>query len=188
MKVILLSLIIGFSLCFSTTSHAALLTLQADRSHYQLGDQVQVSLWLSELPDVVGGFWARLHYQPTALSWQSAQFADGFAGDSLQYLKADPAAGVITLEEYAFWDADVSKLSARQGQRFTLASFSFVATQAGQFSLTLATDFLGAETFSGSVLSLHSQPLQLTIQQVAMPASWTLWLLAGLLFGRRFIR
>lgn len=188
MRVVLLFLVTGFMFCVSTGSNAALMTLQSDRSHYQLGDKVQVHLWLSGQPDIVGAFWARLQYQQSAFSWQSAQFADGFAGESLQYLQADPASGVITLEEYAFWDADVTKLSALQKEPFALASFSFIATQAGQYAFTLAADFLGAETFSGSALSLQSQPLQLNVQQVAAPASWTLLLLAGLLFGRRFTR
>lgn len=166
--------------CFSAVSQAALLTLQADRTQYQVGETVQLNLWLSEFPGSVGSYWAKLHYEPAAFVFADGQFGDSFAGASLQYLQS--AADMLTLEEYAFWDADVAQLSALQGSGFALARISFVAKTAGDWSFNFADDFIGAELFSGATLPVQAKGLTLQVQAVSAPAGWSLLLLAGLAF------
>jgi hypothetical protein len=76
------------------------------------------------------------------------------------------------------------QLAALQGQRFAVASISFVASQAGDFSFTLATDFLGAETFNGQALQIQPQAQKVHVASVNAPASWLLLLSVFALYRR----
>lgn len=184
MKVVFLWLV----LCFSMFSQAAVISLQTDRQHYQVGETVQLSVWLSDFSDTVGGYWTKLHWNTSAFALANSQFGAGFAGASLQYQQADLLQGWLTLEEYAFWDADTVQLAALQGQRFAVASISFVAGQAGDFSFALATDFLGAETFNGQALQLQPQAQQVHVATVSAPASWLLLISVFAWYRRRLRR
>jgi len=174
--------------CFSAASQAALLTLQADRTQYQVGETVQLNLWLSDFTGTVGSYWAKLHYEPAAFAFADGQFSDGFAGASLQYLQAVPASGQLIIEEYAFWDADELQLSLLQQRRFALARFNFLASASGSWTFSFADDFVGAEYFNGSPLALQKQVFQLQVRSVAEPGAWLFFLALAVLGYRRHRR
>lgn len=184
------TLLLTICLLFSGLSQAALIQLQPDRTDYQVGDTIQLSMIISGLSETVAGFWTEVFYQPSAFLLQSWQFGngldDGFG--SLQFAKHDAVLGSIALDDVAFPDADESILSAQQGTGFVLAQLNFMALEAGDFLLSFNPGWFEVESFAGDFIAADFADLNLRIQpsQVPAPATAMLLLLGlGLLYRRR---
>ncbi|MEE2024930.1 MULTISPECIES: PEP-CTERM sorting domain-containing protein [Alkalimonas] len=184
------ALFLTFCLVMSGLSHAALIQLQPDQNEYRVGDSIQLSMTISGLSETLGAFWSEVFYQPSAFLLQSWQFGngldDGFG--SLQFADHDAVVGSITLDDYAFWDADESILAAQQGTGFVLAQLNFIALEAGDFLLSFNPGWFGVENFAGTFIDASFADLSLRIQPTQVPVPATAFLLLaglGLLYRRR---
>lgn len=180
-----------FTLCllFSGLSQAALIQLQPDRTDYQVGDSIQLSMVISGLSETVASFMTEVFYQPSAFLLQSWQFGsgldDGFG--SVQFAEHNAVIGSIWLDEFTF-AADESVLADQQGSGFLLASLTFVALQAGDFLFSFDPVLFGVESFAGTFIDASFADLSLRIQPTQVPVPATAFLLLaglGLLYRRR---
>ena len=185
------TVLFAFCLLLSGWSQAALIQLEPNQTNYQVGDTIQLNMTISGLTETVGAFFTEIVYQPSAMTLQSWQFGsgldDGFG--SLPFADHDAVTGSISLDEYAFFDADESILAQQQGNGFILASLSFVALQAGDFWLNFNPNWFGVESFDGAFIDASFADVNLSISnpaQVPAPATMMLLLLGlGLLLRRR---
>lgn len=180
-----------FTLCllFSGLSHAALIQLQPDRTDYQVGDSIQLSMVISGLSETVASFMTEVFYQPSAFLLQSWQFGSGLDDGlgSMQFAEHNAVIGSITLDEYTF-AADESVLADQQGSGFLLASLTFVALQTGDFLFSFDPVSFGVENFAGTFIDASFADLSLRIQPTQVPVPATAFLLLaglGLLYRRR---
>lgn len=184
MKAMLLTIV----LFFSSFSHAALVQLHSERSVYQLGETITVTLKISDFSETLGGFTAEMLYPKTLLTLLGWQFGTGFddgLGD-YPFDDHDADAGVIFLSNYADIWADESVLASKQGNSFVLATFSLLASSVGELWLGLTPAELSVLSFDNQFIDVTGSGLALTINPTQVPAPAALLLiLSGLLLMRR---
>lgn len=184
------SMLFALCLLFSGVSHAALIQLHADRSDYQIGETITVTLFISDLTETIGGFWADVLYPSSVVSLLNWQFGSGFDDGfgSYPYDDHNAVAGSIYLNDYADLFADEAILAAQQGSSFVLATFSFLATQAGNVLLSFNPMDFGAVNFANDFINVSATDLNLTVSAAQVPAPATVVLMLaglGLLYRRR---
>ncbi|MDP5141169.1 PEP-CTERM sorting domain-containing protein [Rheinheimera baltica] len=185
------SMLFALCLLFTGASHAALIQLNADRSDYQVGDIITVTLSMSDLTETMGGFWAEVLYPTSAVSLLNWQFGSGFDDGfgSYQFDEHNALVGALFLSDYADLFADEMILATQQGRSFELATFSFLAGQVGDVLISLNFMNFGAVNFANDFVDVSATDLNLTITaaQVPAPASALLMLAGlGLLYRRRY--
>lgn len=181
-----------FALCvmFSGVSQAALIQLNAERSAYEIGDTINVTLFINDFNETLGGFWSEIIYSPSAISLLNWQFADGFDDGfgSYSFAEHDAASGIIYFEDYADVLADEAILAIKQGRGFGLVTLSFLALQAGDVMLRFNPSEVGALNFANEFINVSFTDLNLTVSatQVPVPATVIMFMSGlALLFCRK---
>jgi hypothetical protein len=177
------SMLLALCLLFSGFSHATLIQLDAERSDYQIGETIVVTLSVSELTETLGGFWAEILYSTSGISLLDWQFGDGFDDGfgSYQLTEHDPSSGVFYLEDYADLFADAAILADKQGRSFVLATLSFLATEAGNIILSFNPTQVGVLNFDNNFIDVTTADLNFTVSAVQVPVPATaLLMLAGM--------
>lgn len=177
------SILLALSLLFSGLSHATLIQLNTERSDYQIGETIVVTLSVSDFTDTLGGFWTEILYSSSAISLLDWQFGDGFDDGFGSYQDAEHvvASGSLYLQDYADVFADESILAAKQGSSFVLATLSFLATEAGNILLSFNPDSFGSVNFANDFIDVNTANLNFTVSAVQVPVPTTaLLMFAGM--------
>ncbi|SNY45503.1 PEP-CTERM protein-sorting domain-containing protein [Arsukibacterium tuosuense] len=177
------SIVLALCLLFSGLSHATLIQLATERSDYQIGETIVVSLSVSDVTETLGGFWAEILYPTSALSLLDWQFGEGFDDGfgSSPFADHDASSGTLYLEEYADLWADESILEGLQGSSFVLATFSFLATEAGNILLSFNPAEFGAINFDNDFIDVSTADLNFTVNAVQVPVPTTaILMIAGM--------
>jgi hypothetical protein len=121
-------LLILLSVLLSTYSQAGIIEINFDKDNYLLGETIYGELVVRDFDQALGGFFAEITYQPNSLSLIDWDFGNGF-DDGITFDEHKSAS--LYLEEYTL-SFDESYIANLQGTNFTLASFSFSASELGE--------------------------------------------------------
>lgn len=167
-------------------AQAALISVEFDKTQYQVGDTIVSKLYLSDFSGPLKGATLSLGVgQGFALdSWQLTDAFDDGLGD---YRFGDFVAGQLFLEAYADWAAALNVLADKQKDRFLLATVSFKALSAGVFQFSMDQDYSGVIDGNGDFATGRLSATALSVapaSAVSAPATGLLlaagcWLLAG---------
>jgi len=163
-------------MAFST--RGALLTIELDKSDYQINEAIQGSLIISGSTELLGGAWGQLDYNSNALSIQSWSYGIGFDDGLGSYPWSDHllADGALYLSDYADMAADTSILAANQGSEFVFAQFTATGLVQGMMSLSLS-DF-GLVDFDNDFITVDSMPVSFSVSATQVPEPMPLALMA----------
>lgn len=175
-----------FALCllFSCVSNAAIIKFEPQDSSYQVGDVITLNLTISDFSETLGLFSAEILFPVSGVEYLNYQFGigfdDGFGNNPFDEI--DRLAGFLFLQDLSPLDADESILAVNQGTRFTFASVSFLAIEAGDLLFSFDPAKLFALGFvSNDFINVTGTDLTLTVQPAQVPAPATaMLLLAGL--------
>lgn len=169
------SMFLALCIMFSGLSHATLIQLNTERNDFQIGETIVVTLSVSDFSETLGGFWTEILYPFSALSQYDWHFGDGFDDGfgSSQFADFDAVNGILYLEDYADFFAVESILSAKQGSSFVLATFSFLAAEAGNILLNFNSGNVGAVNFANDFVDVTTTHLNFTIVAAQVPAPTT---------------
>ena len=176
-----------FALCllFSCVSNAALIKFEPQYNSYQVGDVITLNLTISDFSETLGGFSAEILFPVSGLELLDWQFGIGFddgLGKIPPYEEFDRLAGFLFLEDISALEADETILAVNQGTRFTFASVSFLALEAGDLLFSFdPAKFVLLGFVSNDLINVTGTDLTLTVQPAQVPAPATaMLLLAGL--------
>lgn len=129
------------ALLLSLQTQATVITVELDKSQYEVGETVTAQLWLSDIQTLVTGFNTSLLFNSQWLQLQSILFGEYL---SLPDVGSDQGnqqnAGQLDLWElfWGFSAEDMDELRAVQpGNKFLLASISFTTLKNGLSELSL---------------------------------------------------
>lgn len=129
------------ALLLSLQSQATVITVELDKSQYEVGETVTAQLWLSDIHTLVTSFNTSLLFNDQLLQLQSVLFGNFL---TLPAVGSDQGtqqnAGQLDLWEmfFGFSTEDIDELRAVQpGNKFLLANISFTALKNGLSELSL---------------------------------------------------
>lgn len=172
--------------CLTPAVQAALITVEQDKTHYQVGETIVSKFYLSDFhgPLTAALLSFSLGSQLSLQQWQISDAFDDGAGD---YRFGDLIAGQLFLEAYADWAASLAVLVQKQQDRFLLATLSTKALSGGQFNFQFDPLYSSVLDSNGQLAHVSVQQRGFLVSSVSTPWSVPL-LLSGvlLLWWRRF--
>lgn len=183
---LMFTLFVAVATCLTPAVQAALITVEQDKTHYQVGETIVSKLYLSDFhgPLTAALLSFSLGSQLSLQQWQISDAFDDGAGD---YRFGDLIAGQLFLEAYADWAASLAVLAQKQQDRFLLATVSTKALSGGQFSFQFDPLYSSVLDSNGQLAHVSVQQRGFLVSSVSTPWSVPL-LLSGvlLLWWRRF--
>jgi len=120
-------------------AQAALISVEFEKTQYQVGDTIVSKLFVSDFTGPLKGAALSLGIG-SGFSLNSWQLSDAFDDGLGDYQFGDFVAGQLFLAAYADWAAALHVLADKQKDRFLLATVSFKALSAGVFQFSLDQD------------------------------------------------
>lgn len=174
-----------FAFCLSLQTQAALISIETDKTTYQVNDVITAKVQVSGLAinELISAYLFKLQLPSAGLQLLSYQFGDLLGGSNSSIQDLLDFGSELQVSEVSF--ADDSELTTlQQGGAFTLVSLQFKVQQAGQFMLSLFDlDTSGAGSVSQPVDL--AKDIEFTVNKVPAPASLLLLLPFALWLGRR---
>lgn len=171
--------------CLSLQAQAALISIETDKTNYQVNDLITAKVQVSglSLNELISAYLFKLQLPVAGLQLMSYQFGDLLAGNNGSIQDVLDFGSELQIAEVSLND-DTELAVLQQAGAFTLVSLQFKVQQAGQFMLSLFDlDVSGAGAVSQPVSVVKDT--EFTVNKVPAPTTLLLLLPFAIWLGRR---
>lgn len=174
-----------FAFCLSLQAQAALISIETDKTTYQVNDVITAKVQVSGLGinELISAYLFKLQLPVGGLQLLSHQFGDLLTGSNGSFQDVLDLGSSIEVAETSY-NEDSELATLQQSSAFTLVSFQFKVLQAGQLMLSLLDVDTSGAGYATQPVDV-AKAIEVTANPVPAPATLLLLLPVAAWLARR---